>query len=113
MALTITSNKEGRLTIPAEVRAALRIEGEAHWTAEVVEGALVLRPALVIPREDAWAYTPEHLAKVARAQEHTRAGRTIDTSPEELQQMADLPDEALTVEIDRLRTTAAQGTTRA
>ena len=113
MALTITSNKDGRLTIPAEVRAALHIEGEAHWTAEIVDGALVLRPAIVIPREDAWAYTPEHMAKVARARADARAGRAVDVSAEELQQLAELPDEALAEEIERLRTTAAQGTTRA
>lgn len=38
MALPVTSKKEGRITIPAELRAALHIEGETHWTAEIVDG---------------------------------------------------------------------------
>jgi bifunctional DNA-binding transcriptional regulator/antitoxin component of YhaV-PrlF toxin-antitoxin module len=113
MALTVTSNKDGRITIPAEVRAALRIEGETHWTAEVVDGALVLRPAVVVPREDAWAHTPEHMAQVRRAQDDVRAGRSIAVHGEELERIADLPDEELDAELERLRRAAASGAGRA
>jgi bifunctional DNA-binding transcriptional regulator/antitoxin component of YhaV-PrlF toxin-antitoxin module len=64
LTVTIISDKDGRLTIPAEVRAAPRIEGKAPWAAEAIDGALVLRPAIVEPREDAWAYTPEHAVEM-------------------------------------------------
>lgn len=113
MALTVISNKEGRITIPAEVRAALRVEGETHWTVEIVDGAVLLRPAAVIPREDAWAYTPEMLAKVKRVREDLQAGRYIDVSGAELGRIAELPDDAMAAEIKRLRLTAEQGGKRA
>ncbi len=113
MALTVISNKEGRLTIPAEARAALRIEGETHWTVEIVEGALILRPAVVVPREDAWAYTPEHTAKIERAREDARAGRAVSASGEELARIAELPDDELAGAIERLREEAMQGNQRA
>lgn len=71
----VESNERGRLTIPAQAREALHVEGKAHWQVEVTEEGLLLRPALVIPREDAWAYTPEHLALVESAREDERAGR--------------------------------------
>lgn len=109
MAATITSNKEGRITIPAEIRTALRVEGEAHWTIEIADGAVILRPALVVPREDAWAYTPEHTAKVARAREDARAGREVAVSGAELGRIADLPDDAMAAEIERLRKAAERG----
>ncbi len=63
----VAMNGEGRITIPAAARRQLGLEGAAQFQAEVRDGALVLRPAVVIPREDAWAYTPEHLKKVERA----------------------------------------------
>lgn len=113
MALTVTSNREGRITIPAEVRAALRIEGEAHWTVEVVEGTVLLRPAIVVPREDAWAYTPEHAAKIERAREDARAGREVAVSGTELGRIADLPDDEMAAEIKRIREAAEPGGRRA
>lgn len=111
--LTVISNREGRLTIPAEVRAALQVDGEAHWTVEVVDGAVVLRPAIVVPREDAWAYTTDHLAKVQRAHEDARTGREVTVSGAELGRMAALPDDAMAAEIARLRQEAECGERRA
>lgn len=107
--LTVISNKEGRVTIPAEARMALHIEGEMHWTVEIVDGALILRPAVVIPRDDAWAYTPEHAAMVERARADGRAGREIAVSGEDVRRLVDLPDDDMAAEIERLRRTAAQG----
>ena len=39
------------------------------------EGSVTLRPVVVIPRDDAWSYTAEHLADVARALADIREGR--------------------------------------
>lgn len=36
---------------------------------------MTLRPVVVLPRDDAWAYTAEHLAQVARALADIREGR--------------------------------------
>lgn len=113
MALTVVSNKEGRITIPAEVRVALHIEGETHWTVEIVDGAVLLRPAVVIPRDDAWAYTTEHAEVVARARDNDRTGQTVSVSGDELGRIADLPDDEMAAEIERLRQVARQGNLRA
>jgi hypothetical protein len=107
--LTVVSNKDGRLTIPAEVRAILHIEGEAHWTVEVANGAVVLRPAIVVPREDAWAYTAEHRAKVDRAHRDAQAGREVAVSGSVVGRIAELPDDEMTAEIARLQEEAERG----
>lgn len=113
MALTVTSNKEGRLTIPAEARAALCVEGETHWTIDIDEVALVRRSATVVPREDAWAYTPEHAAKIKRAREDGQAGRVVTVTSEELERIAALPDDEMVGAIEQWRGEAARGDQRA
>jgi AbrB family looped-hinge helix DNA binding protein len=66
---------DGRMTLPAAVRRALEInDGDARLSIDVADGAAVLRPAVVISREDAWAYTPEHLGSVRRARAQAAAG---------------------------------------
>ncbi len=74
--LLVAMNGEGRITIPAAARRQLGLEGAAQFQAEVRDGALVLRPAMVIPREDAWAYTPEQLKRVERARQEA-VGRQL------------------------------------
>src|SRR2546423_9548071 len=89
MVLHAASNKQGRLTIPAEARAALNVEGETHWTIEVADGALILRPAVVIPREDAWLYTPDERAKREQAREQAGAGRYYgNVRPDDLEDLS-------------------------
>ena len=73
---TITMSPNGRLTLPAEVRQRLGLEGETEFDVELTErGSVTLRPVVVIPRDDAWAYAAEHLAAVARALSDIREGR--------------------------------------
>lgn len=86
MKTVISMNAQGRLTVPAEARKALHVEGETPFELEVTEHEIILRPALVIPREDAWAYTPEHLEQVERADADARAGRTVRMTERELEQ---------------------------
>ncbi|HVA90974.1 MAG TPA: hypothetical protein VNL71_14165 [Chloroflexota bacterium] len=87
--VTVESNAQGRLVIPAEVRAALKVTGKAHWQIEVRDGAIILKPALVIPREDAWAYQPEHLARLVEGLTQARSGQMLDLSPEQLERLLD------------------------
>ena len=54
----VAMNAQGRLTVPADARKALGLVGEAQFQAEVRDEGLLLRPAVLVPREDAWAYTP-------------------------------------------------------
>ena len=89
MVLTVESNAQGRLVIPAEVRAALNVKGKAHWQLEVRDGAIILKPATVIPREDAWAYRPDHLTRLQEAMTQARSGQILDISPEQLEGLTD------------------------
>lgn len=82
---TVTMSPNGRLTLPAEVRQKLDLEGETEFDVEVTgEGSVVLRPVVVIPRDDAWAYTAKHLRQVAQALRDVREGRVHRLSDEEL-----------------------------
>ncbi len=67
MKTIVTMTDRGRITLPASVRKELRIEGETPFELETSGEEITLRPAVIIPREDAWAYTAEHRAAVERA----------------------------------------------
>ena len=82
---TITMSPNGRLTLPAEVRQRLGLEGETEFDVELTErGSVTLRPVVVIPRDDVWAYTAEHLAAVARALSDIREGRLRQLADDDL-----------------------------
>jgi AbrB family looped-hinge helix DNA binding protein len=75
MAKLVTMTSEGRVTIPAAARRELGVEGEAQFEVGVQGESIVLRPAVVMTREDAWAYTPEHRRLLAKAHRDSREGR--------------------------------------
>ena len=82
---TITMSPNGRLTLPAEVRHRLGLEGETEFDVEVTDhGSVTLRPVVVIPRDDTWAYTAAHLTDVARALSDIREGRVRRLSDDDL-----------------------------
>jgi AbrB family looped-hinge helix DNA binding protein len=82
---TITMSPNGRLTLPAEVRQRLGLDGEAEFDVEVSDhGSVTLRPVVVLPRDDAWAYTADHLAQVAKALADIREGRVRRLSDADL-----------------------------
>lgn len=74
---TALMSKNGRLTVPSEARSALGLDEETEFEVEVdaESDALILRPVVVLRREDAWAYTPEHRELLSRAHEDSRQGR--------------------------------------
>ncbi len=83
-------NASGRLTVPAAARKELGLDGEAQFELEVaVDGTLVLRPAVVLAREDAWAYTTEHRVLLERAHADSREGRVRELTERELSELAD------------------------
>ena len=88
---TVTVNGEGRLTLPIESRRALGIVGGTELEVEVDadRDVLLLRPVIVVRREDAWAYTPEHRAQLDRAHEDYREGRVRTLGEDELAALAD------------------------
>ena len=48
-------NERGRLTLPAEIRRRLGIRTGSQLEVKVVDNAINLRRATVIPEEDRWA----------------------------------------------------------
>lgn len=88
----VAMNAQGRLTVPAEARKALGLAGEAQFEAEIRDDGLLLRPAVLVPREDAWAYTPEHRAMLARAHDDVAHGRVRRLSEDELRELADIAE---------------------
>ncbi len=85
---TATMSRNGRLTVPAEVRAALGLglDDETEFEVEVdtASDALILRPVVVLRREDAWAYSPEHRALLEQAHDDSRDGRVRQITEQEL-----------------------------
>lgn len=101
MRATVTVNAQGRMTIPAEIRRELGLEGESILIVEAEDGRMVARPALVIPAEDAWAYTPEHIAGVKRAEAEYAAGLSFQLTEDELRARIGLPPKAEDVDDDQ------------
>src|ERR1700730_4951991 len=91
-ATAVVMNAQGRLTVPADARRELGLGGATHFEAEVRDGELLLRPAVLVPREDAWAYTPEHRALLARARADAAPGRTRELGERELRELADVDE---------------------
>lgn len=93
LARPVAMSAGGRLTLPAEAREELGIKGETQFQVEVIPGGLVLREAITVPSEDAWAYTPEHRAAVERSRLDHAEGRTRTLSVEQLERLLDIkPD---------------------
>lgn len=88
----VSMNAQGRLTVPADARKALGLDGEAQFQAEIRDGGLLLRPAVLVPREDAWAYTSEHRALLARARDDSASGRVRGLDEEQLHELAEVEE---------------------
>ena len=63
--------------MPAEARRDLQLDGEVQFVVEVGDGTIVLRPAVTIAKDDAWAHTAEHRQLVARALRDVKEGRVL------------------------------------
>jgi AbrB family looped-hinge helix DNA binding protein len=88
---TVVMSKSGRITLPADARRRLRLDAETELVVEVDEAsdAIILRPAVLLRREDAWAYTPEHRALLARAHADSREGRVQQLTEDQLARLAE------------------------
>ena len=89
MKTVVSMNAQGRLTVPASARQALHLEGAAEFELEVSSDEIILRPAIVIPRTDAWAYTEDHLRRVAGARSEGRQGANRQLSEGDLAALAE------------------------
>jgi len=80
----IHMNAQGRVTLPASARRSLGLEGDADLQLDVDHRAIVLRPTVVVPVEDAWAYTALHRELLKRGHADSRAGRVRSLRESEL-----------------------------
>jgi hypothetical protein len=71
------------------------LEGEAEFLVEeLADGeGVVLRPIVMMLREDAWAYTAEDMASIRRGLDDILAGRVRTVTEAELRAMAEVADE--------------------
>jgi bifunctional DNA-binding transcriptional regulator/antitoxin component of YhaV-PrlF toxin-antitoxin module len=80
-----TLRAKGQLTLPPEVRAALRIVAgdEVEFVLEA-PGVVAIRGLKLIPADQAWFWTPEWQAGEREAQADLEAGRveTYDSADE-------------------------------
>lgn len=75
--------KKNILTVPREIAERLHlVEGDEFIVTEE-EGRIVLTPALSIPADQAWFWTPEWQARVAEAEADRLAGNSTVFSSEE------------------------------
>jgi AbrB family looped-hinge helix DNA binding protein len=86
--ILVEVNAQGRMTLPAKVREALGISGRSQLALEVIDDQVRLRPTVVIPREDAWAYTARHMEAVRSALADVEASRDRTLTAEELETFA-------------------------
>lgn len=77
-------NRQGRLTLPADVRRHLGIGEGSQLEVRVQDRTIELRPTAVVPEEDRWAYTPEALASLKRALSDIKAGYVFELSEKDL-----------------------------
>jgi AbrB family looped-hinge helix DNA binding protein len=66
---------KGVLTIPLAVREQLHLKPGDNLLITVRDGQIVLTPATLVPRDQAWFYTAEWQAKEAEADADLAAGR--------------------------------------
>ena len=76
--------KKNIMTIPREVADRMNLEEGDEFIVTEEEGRIVLTPALSIPADQAWFWTPSWQARVAEAEADRLAGTsTIYRSEEE------------------------------
>jgi AbrB family looped-hinge helix DNA binding protein len=81
----IAVNRQGRVTLPADVRRRLGIGEGSQLEVSVEDDAVRLRRAEVISGEDRWAYRPAAVASLKRALADIRAGRVYELGPRDLE----------------------------
>ncbi len=94
MKMTVAMSETGRVTIPAQVRERLGIKGASHFEVDLDGDAILLRPAVVLAREDAWAYGPEHRALLERAHRDSREGRVRRLTEQDLERLGEEAEHA-------------------
>lgn len=73
---TTTVRGKGQITIPSEIRKAVRLEEGDPVEVEIVEGGILLRPCKLIDATQAWFWQPRWQAGEREAAADLEAGRS-------------------------------------
>lgn len=65
----------GQITLPTELLKKLKLATGDHIDLEIEDGNIIIKPVMVIPKDQAWYWTPEWQAAERRADEDIKAGR--------------------------------------
>ena len=79
---------EMKLATNQELNQAQKAAADADLQLDVDHRAIVLRPTVVVPVEDAWAYTALHRELLKRAHADSRAGRVRSLRESDLDRQA-------------------------
>jgi antitoxin MazE len=66
---------KAQLTIPKEIVKALNLKAGDHIDVSVENGSIIIKPVLVIPREQAWLYTEQWQSGERKADADIRHGK--------------------------------------
>ncbi len=64
-----------QVTIPSRIAKLLKLHKGMLLEVREEEGRVVMNPQILVPREDAWFWSPEWQAKEREADEEMRMGR--------------------------------------
>jgi AbrB family looped-hinge helix DNA binding protein len=69
---------KAQLTIPKEIIKQLNLKTGDHINVEIENGTLVLKPVVMIPKEQAWFWSKEWQAGEKEAEADIKAGRITE-----------------------------------
>jgi antitoxin PrlF len=81
--MLIRMRNKGQVTIPDQVRRAVRLEEGDYLAVSVQDGAVVLEPKTMIDTSQAWFWRDEWQAGEREASEDIKAGRTTTFDSDE------------------------------
>ncbi|NJC72879.1 AbrB/MazE/SpoVT family DNA-binding domain-containing protein [Planosporangium thailandense] len=81
--LSAPLRERGVLTIPQSVREQLHLEAGDNLLVDVQDGRIVLTPATLVARDQAWFWTPEWQAKESESDADLAAGRSVRHTSDE------------------------------
>jgi AbrB family looped-hinge helix DNA binding protein len=79
--------RAAQITLPAEVRDALRVGEGDYLEAELVEGGVMFRPVAIVSREQAWRDIEDATASVRPSAE--QAAKPLEEQEREILEVVD------------------------
>ncbi len=82
-AMTIQLKSRNKVTLPQEVVDQLGVKSGDDFLFEVRDGRLTLIPAMTVPRDEAYLFTPEWQERIHEAEDDIRSGRVYEAASAE------------------------------